>query len=266
MAAGCLSGSGRDRLAAGSSARRAARVEMRNHFPGGPELFDHKEASRFLHQHALARMVHVARSDDKTNRDPANELVLVDRERNKLLTSGVRALTDKSDDLGIFAALCAPFVDLPAQSLIQRSLPLALFLFPVCSHRSSNSCVEAGEVRRVVATRSSRPHSRACADRRCYRKGYAPDRSGTSGCGGRQLVPVGTRSRAHRRGLGAARRGSTPHQRGGAIQRELKVGPECAFLAVLRRPSDPWMRAFDLAWAILLIYDNQSWLPPRPQE
>lgn len=36
-------------LAAGSSARRAAGVEMRNHFPGGSELFDDKEASRFLH-------------------------------------------------------------------------------------------------------------------------------------------------------------------------------------------------------------------------
>ena len=78
---------------------------MRNHFPGGPELLDDQEASRFLHQHTLALVVHVARSDDKTDRDAANELVLVDRERNKLLTSAVRTLADKSDDLGVFAAL-----------------------------------------------------------------------------------------------------------------------------------------------------------------
>jgi hypothetical protein len=87
---------------------------MRNHFPGGPELLDDQEASRFLHQHAFAPVVHVARSDDQTDRDTANELVLVDRERNTLLTSGVRALTDKSDDLGAFAVFRAPFVDLPA--------------------------------------------------------------------------------------------------------------------------------------------------------
>jgi hypothetical protein len=75
-------------------------VEMRNHFPGGPELLDDQEASRFLHQHALALVVHVVRSDDKPDRDAANELVLADRERNKFLTSRVRALTDKPDDLG----------------------------------------------------------------------------------------------------------------------------------------------------------------------
>ena len=168
-------------LAAGSSARRAAGVEMRNHFPGGPELLDDQEASRFLHQDALALVVFVTRSDDKTDRDAANELVLVDRERNKFLTNGVRALTDKSDDLGVFAVFRSPFVDLPAQSLIQRGLPLALLLFPVCSHRSSTPACRLNQVRRIVATRSSRPHSRACADRRCYPKGYAANGPGTSG-------------------------------------------------------------------------------------
>ena len=34
--------------------------------------------------------------------------------------------------------------------------------------------MQVEHVRRVVATRSSRPHSRACADRRCYRKGTPP--------------------------------------------------------------------------------------------
>ena len=101
-------------LAAGSSARGAAGVEVRNDFSGGPELLDDQEASGFLHQHALALVVHVARSDDKTDRDAANELILGDRERNKFLTSGIRALTDESDDLGVFAALRALFVDLPA--------------------------------------------------------------------------------------------------------------------------------------------------------
>jgi O-glycosyl hydrolase len=62
---------------------------VRNDFSGGPELFDDQEASRFLHQHALALVVHVARSDDKADRDAANELVLVDRERKKFLTSRV---------------------------------------------------------------------------------------------------------------------------------------------------------------------------------
>lgn len=93
-----------DRLAAGSSARRAAGVEMSNDFPGRPELLDDQEASRFLHQHTLALVVHVARSDDKKDRDAANKFVLVDREQHKFPTSGVRALTDKSDDLGVFAA------------------------------------------------------------------------------------------------------------------------------------------------------------------
>jgi hypothetical protein len=62
---------------------------VRNHFPGGPELLDDQEASRFLHQHTLALVVHVARSDDKTDRDAANELVLGGRERKKFLASGV---------------------------------------------------------------------------------------------------------------------------------------------------------------------------------
>src|SRR5207244_4373194 len=172
---------GRDGLAAGSSAFRAAGVEMRNDFPGRSELLDDQEASRFLHQDALALVVYVTRSDDKTDRDAANELVLVDRERNKFLTNGVRALTDKSDDLGVFAVFRSPFVDLPAQSLIQRGLPLALLPFPVCSHRSSTPACRLSQVRRIVATRSSRPHSRACADRRCYPKGYAANGPGTSG-------------------------------------------------------------------------------------
>ena len=128
-----------NRLAAGPAARRAAGVEMCNHFPGRSELLDDKEASRLLHQHALALVVHVAGSNDKTDRDTANELVLVDRERNKFLTSGVRTLTHKSHDLGAFAAFRSPFVDLPPQSLIERGLPLALLSFPVCSHRSTNS-------------------------------------------------------------------------------------------------------------------------------
>ena len=169
------------RRAAGSSAFRAAGVEMRNDFPGRSELLDDQEASRFLHQHALALVVHVARSDDKTDRDAANELVLADRERNKFRTGGVRAFTDKSDDFGVFAALRALFVDLSAQGLIQRGLPLALLLFPVCSQRSSTPPCRWNQVRRVVATGSSRPHSRAGADRRCYPKGYAPTGSGTSG-------------------------------------------------------------------------------------
>ena len=174
-------GWGRDGLAAGPSAVRAAGVEMRNDFPGRSELLDDQEASRFLHQDALALVVHVARSDDKTDRDAANELVLADRERNKFRTGGVRAFTDKLDDSGVFAALRALFVDLSAQSLIQRGLPLALLLFPVCSQRSSTPACGWKQVRRVVATQSSRPHSRACADRRCYPKGYAPKGSGTSG-------------------------------------------------------------------------------------
>ena len=154
---------------------------MSNDFLGRPELLDDQEASRFLHQHALALVVYVARSDDKTDRDAANELVLADRERNKFRTGGVRAFTDKSDDFGVFAALRALFVDLSAQSLIQRGLPLALLLFPVCSQRSSTPPCRWNQVRRVVATGSSRPHSRACADRRCYPKGYAPNGPGTSG-------------------------------------------------------------------------------------
>jgi hypothetical protein len=115
---------------------------MRNHFPGGPELLDDKEASRFLHQHALALVVYGTRSDDKTDRDAANELVLVDRKQNTLLTSCVRAITDKSDDLGAFAAFWSPFVDLPAQSLIQRGLPLAPVLFPRLLPPIFNSCVQ----------------------------------------------------------------------------------------------------------------------------
>jgi hypothetical protein len=85
-------------------------------------------------------VVHVARSDDKTDRDAANELVLVDRERNKFLTSGVQALTDKSDDLGVFAALRALFVGLSAQSQIQPGLPLALLAGILRSRSRSRKC------------------------------------------------------------------------------------------------------------------------------
>jgi hypothetical protein len=208
---------------------------MRNHFPGGPELLDDQEASRFLHQHALALVVHVVRSDDKPDRDAANELVLADRERNKFLTSRVRALKDKRDDLGVFAALSAPFVDLPAQSLIQRGSRSCFSSFAATDQLPRAGGIRSGESSLHDQAGRTAEHAQIVG---ATRKGTLPTgpEQAAAAAGSLSLRDA---LEAARRGLGAARRGSTPRQRGGAIQRELKVGLKRASLAALRQPSDP---------------------------
>ena len=218
---------GRDGLAAGSSAPRAAGVEVRNHFPGRPELLDYQEASRFLHQDALALVMHVAGSDDKTDRDAANELVLVDRERDKFLTSGVRALADKPDDHGVFAPLSAPLVDLPAQRLTQRGLPLALLLFPICS--TDLQLLRAGEIR----SGESSLHDRAGRTAEHAQIVGAP-RESTPPTDLEQAAAAGSLSLRTRCEC-AARRGQHHACAAGQLSTNFKVGLKRAFLAVLRR-------------------------------
>jgi hypothetical protein len=85
---------------------------VRHHLAGRAEPLDNGKPVRLLDQYPLAVQLRVVGPDDQANRDATNELVLLAREQNKLITTGIRTLADQLDDLSLATAGPAPLVDL----------------------------------------------------------------------------------------------------------------------------------------------------------
>jgi hypothetical protein len=151
---------------------------MRNDVVGRSEPLDDLKPARLLHEHALALTVGVADSDHEAVRHPPNELALVERDRDKLLTGRIRAFA-KEVHPSTVDPFEPPLIDLMAHGRSQRGLAFPIL---ICSHNCSPPCVHGTSIRRIGATRSNAAARPNMAEASVLHPGYASHLPETMAC------------------------------------------------------------------------------------